>query len=110
MRRLAIILSLTMISTPAFAEAEKQEVCGHQGDIASAISEARVNGVREKRVEKKILADDPTWPANYNKAIPTLASWVYQLDINQVKQNDLGAIWKQQCLDNWEAIQQSLGN
>lgn len=110
MVRFAVAMSLAFMAVPAFAEENREESCGYQGAIASAIQEARLDGVREKRVERKILASNPAWPENYNKVIPTISGWVYQIDKAQLRSNDLGAIWQEQCVTNWEAIQQMLSN
>jgi len=110
MVRFAAAVSLACLAVPAFAEENKEESCGYQGAIASAIQTARLDGVREKRVEKKILANSPAWPENYNKVIPTITGWIYQIDKSQLRSNDLGAIWQEQCVTNWDAIQQMLSN
>ncbi len=109
MVRFAICVAVACAAAPAFAEENKEETCTYQGAIAAAVQDARLDGVREKRVERKVLSGTPAWPANYNNAISTIASWVYQIDKSQLAENDLGAIWTEQCVANWDAIQQMLG-
>ncbi|MEE4188621.1 MAG: hypothetical protein V2I76_09280 [Roseobacter sp.] len=108
MVRMTVILALVCSALPAVAQENKEETCGYQGAIAKAVQDARLDGVRERRVERAILSDNPAWPENYNNAIPTIASWVYQIDKGQLRDNDLGMIWNEQCVTNWDAIQQML--
>jgi hypothetical protein len=109
MLRFSLACALAMLGSPAFAENEKEVSCGYQADVVAAIRQARLDGVKERQVEKTILSGDPDWPENYSKAIPALVPWVYQMDIALVRDNDLSAILQQQCLDNWEQIQSSVG-
>lgn len=113
MLRFVIAISFACFALPAlpaFAEQIKEEVCGYQGEIAGAIQQARLQGVEERDVEKALAAESPSWPENYNKIIPTLASWVYGTDIALVQEGDMGAFWQNECLQNWEVIQQTIGN
>jgi len=110
MVRFAIAFSLACLAAPAFAQDEREASCGYQGAIATAIQTARLDGVRENRVEREILGNSPAWPASFNGAIPTIAGWIYQIDRSQLRSNDLGAIWQEQCVTNWDAIQQMLSN
>lgn len=110
MLRLALSLSLTVFALPVFAEADKEEVCGLQGQMTSAIQQARLDGVAEKDVAATILSGETAWPENYNKAIPTLSQWVYQTDLGIIEQTDMGAVWQSECLKNWDVIQMTIGN
>lgn len=110
MLRYAIALSLAFHALPSYAAADKDEVCGYQGQMTSLIQQARLDGVAEGNVEAALMESNPEWPENYNKAIPTLAQWVYQTDIGIVEQTDMGAVWKSECLKNWDVIQMTIGN
>lgn len=110
MLRYVMALSLACSALPAFADADKDVVCGYQGEMTSVIQQARLKGVAEENVEATILDGSQGWPENYNNAIPTLAQWVYQTDLGIIEQTDMGAIWKSECLKNWEVIQMSIGN
>jgi len=109
MLRFSLACALAMAGNPAFAASDKEVSCGHQADVVAAISQARLDGVKERQVEKTILSGDPDWPENYNEAIPALVPWVYQMDMTLVRENDLSALLYQQCLDNWDQIQNTVG-
>lgn len=110
MLRSVFLFPLVFSAVPimASADTDKDVVCGHQGDIATAVQDARLDGVRESNVEKTLRASDPSWPDNFSKAIPAVTIWIYGMDMALVKENDLGDFWKQECLKNWDAIQKSL--
>ncbi len=95
MLRFALICAFLLPASASFAEAGKEEGCGYQGQIAGAVRDARLSGVKERRAEKAILSANPGWPDNYNNAIPLVISWVYQMDKATLKDTDLGAIWTQ---------------
>ncbi|ABG31410.1 hypothetical protein CEP88_18735 [Roseobacter denitrificans] len=98
MLRLSLAVLLACIAVPVLADAEKAESCGFQAQVVSAIQQARLDNVKERNVEKTILASDPAWPANYSNAIPLITPWVYELPMKQVRDNDLSEIWNQNCL------------
>jgi hypothetical protein len=106
MVRTALVLSFVFSATASFAEPTKEEACGYQGQIAGAVRQARLDGVKERRAEETVVAGNPGWPENYNNAVPLLVSWIYQMDNGTLKDNDLGALWTQQCIDNWDTIQE----
>ncbi|MEM1352646.1 MAG: hypothetical protein AAGF27_09885 [Pseudomonadota bacterium] len=108
MKRHAIVFTCIFLAAPALAQDEREESCGYQGQVASAIREARLDGVKENRVESEILSGNPGWPATYNRSIPVLAGWVYQIDRKLLRDNDVGALWRQQCIDNWDTIQEMM--
>ena len=82
----------------AWAQESKQISCGYQADVVAAIQKARLDRVREKDVSSAIQKTSPTWPANYNAAIPLIAPWVYEKKMRVVRENDLAAVWKELCL------------
>lgn len=105
MMRHAIVFTCLFLATPALAQDNREESCGYQGRVASAIQEARLDGVSEKRVERKIIDSNPGWPAVYNKMIPLITPWVYQQEKAALRNADIGALWQQTCIDNWDTIQ-----
>lgn len=94
---MAFLLALTAL--PASAQTEKEASCRLQADVVVAIQQARLDRVRERRVEKAILDTSPTWPEKYNNLIPILTPWVYELPMDQVRENDLGEVWNTACLN-----------
>lgn len=96
MIRLALALSL--LATPPLAADSEKESCAHQADIVAAIQQARLNKVAEADVGQTILANAPTWPENYNAAIPVIAPWVYEQKLDDLRDQDLATIWKDMCL------------
>ncbi|MEM1073241.1 MAG: hypothetical protein AAGI36_02235 [Pseudomonadota bacterium] len=98
MLRFLLTAALAVFATPGVAQSEKEVSCGYQAEVARAIQQARLDRVRERKVEEKILAGTPTWPDNYNRAIPLMVPWVYELPMKQVRDHDLGDAWNELCL------------
>ena len=98
MIRFAIVAAL--FATSAYAADPKVESCGYQAQVVAAIQQARLDRVKERDVPKAIAATNPTWPENYNAAIPLIAPWVYEKKMRVVRKNDLAAAWKEVCLAN----------
>lgn len=98
MMRLPLAALIAVMAGPVAAEAEKEESCGYQAKVVQAIQQARLDRVKERRVEKTILDSNPGWPENYNAAIPLITPWVYELPMKQVRNNDLGDVWIELCL------------
>lgn len=99
MIRTALVFSLAaMTALPAFAAETKEQSCEYQAQIVSAIQQARLDRVKERNVPKHIADTNPTWPENYNAAIPIMTPWVYEQKMRDVKNNDLGAAWKELCV------------
>jgi hypothetical protein len=103
MIRLAIVACL--LATPLLAAQSKEESCGYQAQVISAIQKARLDRVKKEDVAATIAASGPSWPDNYNAAIPQLTEFVYDQKRRDLKKTDLGANLRQQCLDNWDQIQ-----
>lgn len=103
MFRLAI--AACFLAAPLLAAESKEESCGYQAQVISAIQKARLDRVRKNDVAATIAASNPTWPDNYNAAIPQLTEFVYSQKKRDLKQTDLGANMRQQCLENWDQIQ-----
>lgn len=98
MIRLAIALSL--LAAPAWAEDSKEVSCGYQAQVVAAIQKARLDRVKERDVPEVIAASNPTWPENYNAAIPLITPWVYEKKMREVRDNDLGGAWNEVCMAN----------
>ncbi|MCE8511324.1 hypothetical protein KBY24_01920 [Ruegeria pomeroyi] len=96
MYRYALVALLA--ASPLAAAETKQESCQYQADVVAAIQQARLDRVKERDVPAAVAATNPTWPANYNAAIPLIAPWVYQQKMRDVREQDLSAAWLELCL------------
>ncbi|MCE8546579.1 hypothetical protein KBY25_12185 [Ruegeria pomeroyi] len=96
MYRYALVALLA--ASPLAAAETKQESCQYQADVVAAIQKARLDRVKERDVPAAVAATNPTWPANYNAAIPLIAPWVYQQKMRDVREQDLSAAWLELCL------------
>lgn len=106
-----LTLAAALLATPALAADEavkKEEACRYEGQVMSAVQKARLDRVKQDDVAAHIAATNPSWPENYSKAIPQMAGYLFQLKRRDVKKNDFGAIWEQQCLQTWEQRQEML--
>ena len=97
MMRFALILATTAFATPAFAQ-DKVEACGIQAQVVSAVQQARRDRVGERDVQAHILAQSPDWPERYNNTIPLITPWVYEQKRKIIRNEDLGAVWNELCL------------
>lgn len=102
----AAALAFPIVSTPAAAQDSKEDSCRFQGLVMAAVQDARLKRVKEDNAEAKILASDPEWPEQYSKAIPQLVKHVYAQKRSDLRGVDLGAAFEEQCLANWDQIQQ----
>lgn len=85
-------------AAPVWAQsADKKTSCGYQAEVVAAIQQARLDRVRERKVQAHVL-EKATWPENYNTAIPLLTPWVYEMKMRDVRDNDLAAAWTELCL------------
>lgn len=96
MIRLSLVACL--LASPVFSAETKEETCGYQADVVAAIQAARLDRVQEREVPAAIAATNPTWPENYNAAIPLITPWVYEKKRKVIKNEDLSAAWKELCL------------
>ena len=85
-------------SAPAIAADSPETSCAYQAQVVAAIQQARRDRVKERDVPAAIAATNPTWPENYNAAIPLITPWVYEKKMREVRRQDLGAAWKEVCL------------
>ncbi|WP_037307682.1 hypothetical protein [Ruegeria halocynthiae] len=95
---LRIALALAVLATPLAAAETKEQSCQYQADVVAAIQKARLDRVKERDVPKAVVDAGPTWPENYNAAIPLIAPWVYEQKMRNVRKKDLGAAWLELCL------------
>lgn len=96
MYRYALVALLA--ASPLAAAETKQESCQYQADVVAAIQQARLDRVKERDVPAAVAATSPSWPQNYNAAIPLIAPWVYQQKMRDVRDQDLSAAWLELCL------------
>ncbi|WP_425505205.1 hypothetical protein [Tritonibacter litoralis] len=103
---LAVPLSTAPLMAQDSAPADsKEDSCRYQGQVMAAVQMAHRRRVKEEKAEAHILAEDPEWPAQYSKAIPQLVKHVYAQKRSDLRGVDLGAVFEQQCLENWDQIQ-----
>lgn len=98
MSRIVLTVVAMTLAAPAFADQAKIESCGYQAQVVSAVQQARLDRVPERSVTEHVLATSPSWPENYNQAIPLVTPWVYEQKRRIIRQKDLGAAWKELCL------------
>ncbi|KIC47433.1 hypothetical protein RA28_07375 [Ruegeria sp. ANG-S4] len=96
MLRIAIVAAL--LATPVAAQDTKEQSCQYQADVVAAIQQARLDRVKERDVVQAVADSGPTWPENYNAAIPLITPWVYEQKMRDVRNKDLGAAWLELCL------------
>lgn len=96
MLRIAIVAAL--LAAPAAAQDTKEQSCKYQADVVAAIQQARLDRVKERDVVQAVADSGPTWPENYNAAIPLITPWVYEQKMRDVRNKDLGAAWLELCL------------
>ncbi|MBL3703018.1 hypothetical protein GI582_09975 [Sulfitobacter sp. BDSS02] len=95
-----LVLAAALLASPVMAEDSKEQSCIYQSQVVAAIQQARLDRVKEREVPDAIAQTNPTWPANYNAAIPLITPWVYEKKMRIVRNEDLGAAWKEVCLAN----------
>ncbi|MEP2716277.1 hypothetical protein [Pseudophaeobacter sp.] len=101
-----ITLAAILLAAPAYAAENKEDSCKYQGQVMAAVQAARLDRVKEADAEQSILDSEPEWPEQYSKAIPQLVSHIYAMKRRDLKAAELGPILEQQCLENWEQIQE----
>ena len=98
MLRYSVAVILAVSALPAFAQSEKEISCGYQAEVVAAVQQARLDRVKERDVQDKIVDGTQTWPRKFNAAIPLVTPWVFGLPMDQVRDNDLGEVWDELCL------------
>ncbi len=91
-------IAFCLMAGPVLAADSKAVSCDYQAQVVGAIQQARIDRVKERDVPKHIADSNPTWPDNYNAAIPIMTPWVYQQKMRDVKKKDLAEAWKELCL------------
>jgi hypothetical protein len=95
---LRIAIAAALLATPLAAAETKEQSCRYQADVVAAIQQARLDKVKERDVVEAVAETSPTWPENYNAAIPLITPWVYEQKMRDVRKKDLGAAWLELCL------------
>ncbi len=95
---LSAALLSAVVAAPAVAKESAEESCGYQADVVAAVQQARLDRVKERNLTETLTAGETIWPENYNAAIPLLAPWIYDQKMKVIRNEDLGAVWKEQCL------------
>lgn len=98
MRCFVLAAVLAISAVPAFAQTEKEVSCQYQAQVVEAIQTARLDRVKERDVKRAVLGVDQGWPERFNAAIPLITPWVYELPMDQVRDNNLGEVWNEMCL------------
>jgi hypothetical protein len=96
--KLRLALFAAVLASPVVAADSKEVSCGYQADVVAAVQQARRDRVKEADVAEAIAATDPAWPENYDAAIPLVTPWVYEQKMKVIRKEDLGAAWKELCL------------
>ncbi len=105
MIRPALVAALTFaFAAPVFAADDKEFICGNVASVVSAIQQARLDRVSERKVRDHVLATDPAWPDRFDNAIVHMTPWVYGQKMRDVRKKDLGAAFKDICGQNWQSI------
>lgn len=95
---LRIAITAALLATPLAAQDTKEQSCKYQSDVVAAIQKARLDRIKERDVAQVVADSSPTWPENYNAAIPLITPWVYEQKMRDVRKKDLGAAWLELCL------------
>lgn len=92
-----LTLAAALLAAPLQAAETQEESCNYQAQVVAAIQKARKERVKEQDVPQAIADTNPTWPANYNAAIPLITPWVYEQKMSDIRNKDLGAAWSDLC-------------
>lgn len=102
--RMALITALALPGA-ALAKQSKEEACALQGNVMSAIQQARLDRVSKAKVIPTVYDANPDWPESMKSALPGMVDWVYSMKRRDLRKVQLGPVTQQQCLDNWDALQ-----
>lgn len=102
----AALVSVSFVSAAVADEANKQAECKFQGDLIGAVQQARLDRVNKDKLTDTVMAAHPSWPASAADAIPAIGEYVYSFKRRDLRKVDLGVSTQQQCLENWEQIQE----
>lgn len=98
MIRVLSVLAMVGLAQPVLAETAKEVDCGYQADVVAAVQAARLARVKERAVPDHVAATDPDWPEKYSVVVQLVTPWVYEMKMRELKVADLGAAWKELCL------------
>ncbi|GHG90389.1 hypothetical protein [Pseudodonghicola xiamenensis] len=104
----AALAAMTALPAAANAPVTKEEACGYEAQVMAAVQKARLDKVAQDKVAEHLVASSHAWPEQYNAAIPGMVDYIYQMKRRDLKANDFGAIWNQQCIDMWDQRQQMI--
>lgn len=92
-----LTLAAALLAAPLSAAESQEESCAYQAQVVAAIQKARLDRVKETDVPAAVAATSPTWPENYNAAIPLITPWVYEQKMRDIRGKDLSAAWSELC-------------
>lgn len=95
---IALIAAGPVVAQETDGDLSKEASCGYQADVVAAVQQARRDRVSERKVPEAIAATNPTWPENFNNAIPLIAPWVYEQKMKVIRKEDLAATWRELCM------------
>ncbi len=104
------VLAACLVAMPALADDSKEVSCGYEAQVMAAVQQARLDRVKKESVAQHIAESSPTWPDNYNAAIPQMTEFVFGQKRKDLRKQDLGELWKQQCLATWDQRQEMINN
>jgi len=93
-----LVLAAALLASPVAAADTKEESCGYQAQVVGAVQQARLDRVKERDVAQAVAETNPTWPENYNNAIPLITPWVYQQKMSVLRKESLSDAWLELCL------------
>jgi hypothetical protein len=99
-----------LLATPVLAEDTKEVSCGYEAQVMAAVQQARLDRVKKEDLTGHIAGTSPAWPDNYSAAIPQMAEFVYGQKRKDLRKQDLGVLWQEQCLATWDQRQEMLKN
>ena len=102
----ASLAAATAVSPLWADEIGKEDSCKFQGQVMAAVQQARMDRVAQDKVAETILSANPNWPPQFSNTIDPLTAHVYGMKRRDLRKVDLGAVLEQQCLDNWDQIQE----
>jgi hypothetical protein len=74
--------------------------------VVGEVQQARLDRVPKANLANTLRAAHPDWPEGMVQAIPAIGEYVYSFKRRDLRDVDLAATSKQQCLENWDQIQE----
>lgn len=91
-------LALTLLAFPVQAADTPRQSCEYQAQVVAAVQQARLDRVKERDVPAAVAATNPTWPENYNAAVPLVTPWVYEQKMRTIREKSLADAWLELCI------------